>query len=190
MSKNNGNVYKPTIITFHIVGMSPLLQNNPLNFIGGDEQASLAAKKKYNDEEEARLRLYITKDGHYYHPSISFLRSMAKAVSGLKYGKVSAPMLIRGSVFVAHPQTILLDLDGNPAKDYLLDKQPVVVSHARIARVRPMWPEWQCDLSLEVDVARITEDQVRAALELAGRIIGVGDFRPEKGGPYGRFRVE
>jgi hypothetical protein len=190
MSKSNDNVYKPTIVMFRIVGMSPLLQNNPLNFIGGDEQVALAAKKKYNDEEEARLRLYINKDGNYYHPSISFLRSMAKAVSGLKYGKVSAPMLIRGSVFVAFPQTVLLDANGEPARNYVLDKQPVVVSHARIARVRPMWPEWQCQLWLEVDVARITEDQVRAALELAGRIIGVGDFRPEKGGPYGRFRVE
>ena len=40
---------------------------------------------------------------------------------------------------------------------------------------------------LEIDTAILRPEQVDEALNLAGRIIGIGDYRPEKGGGFGRF---
>ena len=58
---------KPEIVVFTITGRSPLLQNNPANFIGKtDGDGGLAAgKKSYNNDEEAKLRVYLDDEGQY-----------------------------------------------------------------------------------------------------------------------------
>lgn len=182
---------KPEIVTFTIVGISPLLQNNPANFIGVTGDAGLGAgKKTYNDEEEAKLRLYLDGDGAYCHPCESFTKAMVKAVAGKKFGKMFATSAIKGSVFITEPFAALLDAKGKPLASYTIDRRPVVVGKARVLRCRPTFKEWRVRLALEVDVAILRREDVKDALALAGRIVGIGDYRPEKGGGFGRFKVE
>lgn len=182
---------QPEIVVFNIVGISPLLQNNPANFIGVDADAGLgSAKKTYNDAEEARLRVYLDSDGAFCHPCESFTKAMVKAVAGKKFGKMFATSAIKGSVFIAEPFAQLLDEKGKPIKEYTVDRRPVVVGKARILRCRPSFPKWRVKLALEIDVAILRPDDVKDALALAGRIVGIGDYRPEKGGGFGRFKIE
>lgn len=181
---------KPEIMTFKIVGMSALLQNNPANFIGQKDDEALGTKKNYDDEEEARMRLYPDDDGGYYHPTQAFIKAMVKAVAGRKFGKLFATKAISGSVFIAEPHSLILDAKGKPATRYAIDRQPAVVGKARILRCRPCWREWRMDIALDVDTAIISRQQVAESLSLAGRTIGIGDYRPEKGGGFGRFAVE
>ncbi len=180
---------KPEIVVFQIVGISPLLQNNPVAFIGAPG-ADLAGKKTYDDEEEARMRLYLDPDGNHCHPTQAFPRSMAKAVAGKKFGKMFATTAINGAVFITEPFSIIEDEDGNPAKEYTIDRRSVVIGKARVLRCRPCWKNWRMRLALEVDTAILQPSQVSESLALAGRIKGIGDYRPEKGGGFGRFRVE
>ena len=185
------SVMKPEIVTFTIVGRSPLLQNNPANFIGNAEEGDLGAgKKKYNDEEEARLRVYLNSDGAFCHPCESFTKAMVKAVAGKKFGKMFATSAIKGSVFIVEPFALILDGNGKAATAYTIDRRSVVIGKARVLRCRPMWTPWQMQVPLEIDTAILTADQVSEALNLAGRIIGIGDYRPEKGGGFGRFTAE
>ncbi len=182
---------KPEIVTFTVIGISPLLQNNPAEFIGktGDEGLG-SSKKTYKDEDEARLRVYKDADGAFAHPSEAFTKSMVKAVAGKKFGKMFATAAIKGSVFIAEPFSLLVDPKGNPIKEYQIDRRPVVVGKARILRCRPMFSKWQIRLALEIDTAILKPKDVLDALSLAGRIVGIGDYRPEKGGGFGRFKVE
>lgn len=183
---------KPQIVTFKVTGTSPLLQNNPEKFIGQTDSSALATKKKYIDEEEARLRVYQSEDGSFGHPSESFKKSILRAVTGKKFGKLSAPGCIRGAVFTVEQYSVIEDANGKPLKAYTIDRRSVVnpANKARILRCRPIWNTWTMRLSLEIDTAIITPEHVLESLNLAGRIIGVGDFRPEKGGGFGRFRAE
>lgn len=182
---------KPEIHIFNVVGISPLLQNNPASFIGSKENADLAAgKKKYVDEEEALLRLYKDPEGNYCHPAEAFRKSMVRAVVGRKFGKMTATTAIQGSVFIVEPYALILDEDGELAKEYAIDRRSCVVGKARILRCRPCWPKWRMRVPLEIDTAFLAPSQVREALSLAGRIKGIGDYRPEKGGGFGRFKVE
>jgi len=181
---------KPKIVTFTITGRSPLLQNNPANFIGNSVDEELGSKKKYNDEEEARLRLYLDADGAFCHPCESFTKAMVKAVAGKKFGKMFATSAIRGAVFIVEPFALILDKDGKNAKTYAIDRRSVVIGKARVLRCRPMWPSWRMEVPLEIDTAILRPEQVEEALNLAGRIIGIGDYRPEKGGGFGRFTAE
>lgn len=182
---------KPQIVTYRIIGISPLLQNNPAEFIGKTEETGITTgKKTYNDEEEARLRCYRDDDGNYVHPAEGFIKSMLRAATGKKFGKVSAPGIIKGAVFLAEQQCIILDAKGNPATKYTIDRRPVVVGKARVLRCRPQWSPWQMDLALDIDTALVSPDMIRDVLALAGRTVGVGDYRPEKTGGYGRYRCE
>lgn len=182
-------VMRPEVVSFEIVGISPLLQNNPASFIGADEGAGLATKKVYDDNDEATRRLYFTPDGSHYHPAEAFVKSMVKAAAGKKIGKAFATAALKGSVFIAEPHAIITDHKGKKPT-WTVDKKPVVVGKARILRCRPMFSEWHIWLALEIDASLISKDVVRDCLSIAGRVVGVGDYRPEKGGGFGRFRVE
>src|SRR5262249_51706948 len=111
----------PEIGAFRIVGVSPVPQNNPANLLGKTEGQSLAGKKLYKDDEEAQLRLYKSAEGNYWHPAEAFIKAMVKAVSRLKFGKVSAPAAIRGAVFMAEPLCIIEDAKGRAATKYTID---------------------------------------------------------------------
>lgn len=185
------DVMRPEIVTFKITGTSPLLQNNPAAFIGQESEVALGAgKKKYNDDEEAKLRLYLDPEGAFCHPCESFTKAMVKAVAGKKFGKLFATNAIKGAVFIAEPFALILDEHGKPAKHYSIDRRPVIVGKARVLRCRPCWMKWRMNVALEIDMAILNRDLVKQSLSLAGRIIGIGDYRPEKGGGFGRFTVE
>ena len=68
---------------------------------------------------------------------------------------------------------------------------PVVVQRARILRTRAMFqPPWSIEAVVEVDEDLIDKERLSAWLDLAGRRIGLGDWRPAKSGIHGRFSVK
>lgn len=175
---------------FKIKGISPLLQNNPTEFIGKEGEEGLQiGKKKYNDEDEARLRIYKDADGNYCHPCESFTKALVKAARGKKFGKNSAPNLIMAGVFPAEPSCKILDAKGKPMKKYSIDRRGVVIGKSRVLRCRPCWSGWTMQVPLEIDMNILNEKSVKEVLRLAGRFPGIGDYRPEKGGAFGRFEV-
>lgn len=62
-------------------------------------------------------------------------------------------------------------------------------SGRRVPRRFPIFYEWSATFEVMILDPIITEKQFRHMLELAGMFIGVGRFRPEKGGTNGRWRV-
>ena len=65
----------------------------------------------------------------------------------------------------------------------------VVIGRARIMRSRPVFKKWQLEFELEIDEMEVPNDVVKEILEYSGKRVGIGDFRPEKGGSFGRFEV-
>lgn len=63
----------------------------------------------------------------------------------------------------------------------------VVVQRSRILRTRARFDEWSCTFRVEVDEELVDQEQLEGWLDIAGRRIGLGDWRPEKSGHYGRF---
>lgn len=60
-------------------------------------------------------------------------------------------------------------------------------------RIRPMWREWEADVSIEFDADMITPESVVNLLDRAGRQVGVGEGRPfsknSVGQGWGTFQV-
>lgn len=63
-------------------------------------------------------------------------------------------------------------------------------SGKRVPRRFPVMNEWEATLEVYVLDPIITEDVFREMVEIAGMFIGVGRFRPEKGGTNGRFVIK
>jgi hypothetical protein len=71
----------------------------------------------------------------------------------------------------------------------------LLVKRAKIAqkkhvRVRPMFADWQVKGIITVSEPAITSDVLEQLFEIAGRLVGLGDWRPSaptSPGPYGMF---
>ena len=82
--------------------------------------------------------------------------------------------------------------DGvTPAKDYEVDSRPVVIpsTKGRIMRHRPRFDHWSMRFSMRINEDLLPEDFVHQLLDEGGLQGGIGDFRPQKFGPYGTFLV-
>jgi hypothetical protein len=63
-------------------------------------------------------------------------------------------------------------------------------SGKRVPRRFPILNEWTTTFDVYILDPIITQDVFTEMVEIAGMFIGIGRFRPEKGGTNGRFRIE
>ncbi len=64
----------------------------------------------------------------------------------------------------------------------------VVVQRNKIVRTRAKFdPPWSVDIVLDCDEELVDQERLLSWFDIAGRRIGLGDWRPEKSGTYGRF---
>lgn len=55
---------------------------------------------------------------------------------------------------------------------------------------RPRVDSWSLTFTLDVDTSVFDPKLVRALIDDAGKKIGLGDYRPARKGPFGRFVVK
>lgn len=178
---------------FQISGVTPILMNCPLNMKRPGSDAAAKVRKIPGPDEEAASLLYRNADGTVYGPA-GFKSAIATAAKGMKFGKLGAPGVIKGSVFVPidseriqlfNPRTKKPLTD----KDYTVDSRRAVIpsSGAGIVKSRPRFEEWCCIAELDIETDFITPDAVLGLLKKAGQTVGYLDYRPECGGSFGRF---
>jgi hypothetical protein len=56
-------------------------------------------------------------------------------------------------------------------------------------RTRPIFPQWACRISIQYMKNVLSERTISNLLGAAGVIVGIGDWRGERGGPYGSFKI-
>ena len=56
-------------------------------------------------------------------------------------------------------------------------------------RYRGEWADWSVDLTVKFNAGLMSAEQVVNLFETAGFAVGIGEWRPERNGPYGRFHV-
>ena len=80
---------------------------------------------------------------------------------------------------------------GKPAKDFEVDSRPVTIpsTRGRIMRHRPRFDNWSAKFELLVNDDLLAVEMAHQLLTEAGMTMGIGDFRPQKRGPFGTFRV-
>lgn len=83
-------------------------------------------------------------------------------------------------------ETQLVKIDGNCRMR--TDMVRVGMGAADV-RYRPEYIDWSANLTVEYNEGLISLDQILQMTEAAGYGCGIGDWRPERGGGYGRFEL-
>jgi hypothetical protein len=195
-------------------GLTPLLMHrNPML---DEEDEVLSGGKKGDDRNppgkwksylyvdngrivlpEANIRAALEKAGARI--SIGGKRTLKQAaVAGIMFDDISLPLLVDGKEIAAS------DIDGVDglfaehvqlarALGFCLDVRPATIGQAKHVRVRPRFDKWSCEGAFEIMFDELTEPRIHELFAIAGRIAGVGDYRPSsprRPGPFGRFRSE
>jgi hypothetical protein len=170
-------------------------------------KANKASKTDASFDELARAEfmggLYYLPDRGPCWPSDNLHTALKKA--GAKRKKTGG----RGTLKNAVAASILFDTEMSPLTYKGFDGQaaprdaddlwkdgnyrlikPARVGAAKVPRCRPLFQDWSFEVTglLETEILDFMDFQ--AVIVLAGQIIGLGDWRPEKGGSYGKFTAK
>ena len=183
-------------IRVRIKGLSPLLMNRPSPETFAAEADVMKGKRaSFDPEKEAKARVYMDViDGkeQLYIPHSWLYQCMLNAakVYFAKVGsrRVSLAKYLAGAIMV-EPEKI-----GLGKSEYDIDIRTVRIkaTGGRVLRARPrVWP-WEAEFFIVYDKQMLKPemlDTLKEVLADAGRRIGIGDYRPARGGPFGRFEV-
>lgn len=187
--------------SIQVNGVSPLLMHSdtlvdPLDPIKKELAKLTSKRKKTDDDHEEIARIEWSAAMYYddilgpYVPGCMIKATMIEAAKKTKEG----PKVKSGLIVSMNKSR--LEYEGPRDKETLwasgkyADKRSVVVQRVRVMRCRPIFNDWALISEIIFDSAIIDKSDVIRMLETAGTLIGIGDYRPQKGGDYGRFIVE
>jgi hypothetical protein len=197
------------VISLGIEGVGAgLLMNSPASMAGNGSKAPVRSGKNIpSPEEEARSKLYISHGTNQLCALTDWFREASLIASKsfrdtTRQGRATYLQRFGASVFMTEVEAPLWRLDDKPITDdpddYELFIKRVVVQGQGIMRARPLIRNlgeeeggpWYCVVNFEYDADTITPPEVAMIVNQAGKFPGVGDYRPGKGGPFGRYRVD
>lgn len=125
--------------------------------------------------------------GKYGLPAAAFKQAAVGACRDLKMKMTEA----RGRFHVigkSDPITFLdlVRVEGEP----LMHEAMVRVGMGADIRWRPMFPQWSAHLDIWFNTEAINPMEIANMLDNAGFSVGVGEWRPQKNGSNGMFRVD
>jgi hypothetical protein len=173
----------PYCVEVTIQGNAPLLLHRyDSDVVDAKSKAPKGSKIKKTDNLESCV--YRTEDGEIGIPGTYLAAAIciaAKSQQDPRSPRKSAMDLFKAAVI---PLTEIATLG---AKDWdLVDRRPVIVNRARITRERPCFrPGWRATFLFQIlSPEYIVPDMLYQCIYDAGKLIGIGDFRPT----FGRFQ--
>ena len=97
--------------------------------------------------------------------------------------------LVQAGLFVTDEALLVYDGPKDPEalwkKGKNLDRSSCKVGQQRVIRSRPIFHDWELTFVVNVDPSILEPSRVTDFVHLAGRVCGLGDWRPR----HGRFIV-
>lgn len=180
------------LIKFVIEGISPLLMNRfheaAQEAVSNGTRLTLTGQKP-PPREQAEQKLYQDSDGRCVMPGQNLLAAIVDAGRHIKSGR-SKLTTMKSSLIPAGISLLEFELPITPGK-WEVDSRAVVIpsTGGRIMCHRPRFDEWRVASTAQIDESMFDKRLVRELFDLAGSRVGVGDFRPARRGPFGRFKV-
>jgi len=181
-------------VSVTVRGTAPLLQHRfPVPEFGNLSKGGRKSTGAIDYSTEWKEYFY-SNGGKIYQPSSHIEGALIKAAAGFKiagkrgrsYKDLFSAAILIDPERIPHNMDVPEELDADADKPLYLDVRPVVVQRARIVRVRPAFRAgWELSFEITVSDDEVQPDLLQDVLILAGRSVGIGDFRPK----FGRFAV-
>ena len=180
----------PYIVHIKIIGSADILLHAwNCESVEAKGKAKKGSETKKSDDLESYVRR--NEDGLICLPAEYVRMSIVNAAKfrqDPRSPRKSAMDLFKASIVSLSPLSPIVNRDGQTSKDWDFEHRcRVQIQRNGITRTRPAFKEgWSCELSLMINLpGYIGPNDLLETLTMAGKVIGIGDFRPS----YGRFGV-
>lgn len=179
-------------VTVSIKGMSPIIFNRwsekALQQML-DKQMKKTNKNKNeakDPDEQFKDSIYRLEDGRPGFPADGFKKAMIRGCKplGLTMTDMRGGFFVHG-LYSQNEDRELVPIEGEISKR----SDPVRISGGSDIRFRGQITEWRADLEISYHAAVVSFDHIVNMLNAAGFGVGIGDWRPERDGGFGRFQV-
>lgn len=182
-------------IQIRIEGKTPLLCNRFTDEAAMAATSGTSASTKSGDKgtpkEQAEQALYMSEaTGKPMIPQPNLFRCLIDAGTFFKSGKTKVTTQ-KSSLIPACVMLLGVECEIEHKEPWTVDTRPVRIpaTGGRILRHRPCFHDWALRFEVELDESMIGLKMFRDIVDAAGSKIGLGDFRPNTKGPFGRFVV-
>lgn len=181
--------------TVNVRGITPLIHNKYSDEKAAEMRERYESGTKVKKKNEAKLKsslhdelaqkVHKFSDGSVGFPAAGFQKGIVEVSThfeGLTKKLVKTVQIVGGEYNLVH-----------------IAYDEVVVNEARCRRseqnrapytaFRPEFRGWSCELEVRYDPTLIAPGTIVNLLNVAGTHQGIGDWRPEHEGPYGRYEV-
>jgi hypothetical protein len=155
-------------------------------------QGRQVPKEPKDPEAEFQASMYRLNDGGHGFPTTAFKKATVEAsrLFGRKVTKVGLrqTLFFRGEHSKSANQSLIRLVTPEPE---MREDACRVSSGGPDLRYRAMYPEgWEAVLEIMYIKSSLTQDSVVSLVQAGGETVGVGEWRPEKGGDFGTFTVD
>ncbi len=176
-----------------VEGTTPLLCNrftDAAQLAATSGSRSSACGDKGTPREQAEQRLYVDHDGNPIIPQPNLFRCIIDAGKFFKNGRTKVTTQ-KSSLIPAFVELEGLEFPIEHREPWTVDTRPVRIpsTGGRILYHRPYFNDWRLSFVLRADTDMLSAKLLREIVDAAGRRIGLGDFRPDCKGPFGKFVV-
>lgn len=180
-------------ISIKIEGVSPLLIHRFSESSEGEQNIKMkkSGKTDYGTpREQAEKCCYMDDITQALWVPSTWIKGAIQTVASdykLKGSRKSLKSVSGGSILPSEEKIYFCE--KYTLKDIEVDSRPVVIQRARVMRHRARLEKWSLDFFLELDESIIPTESLNELIIDSGKRSGIGDFRPQKGGPFGRYQL-
>lgn len=189
---------KEPVATFNmdIRGDAPLLMHaarlaDPLDPATKELAAVTGKRTKTDDDhrEVSRLEflgsLYIADTLGPYIPGVNMAACLFRGATKTRKGSA-----LKSALLIPEEVNPLIyrgprDAEGLWNAETFTHRATVKVGLSRVVRTRPVFPSWALSVTGYLDTEVVDKESFASIADTAGRLVGLGDWRPQ----YGRFTV-
>lgn len=181
-----------------IQGEAPLLMNRFTEAaaakVSAGSSSAITTGTKGTPREQAEPKLYLTPDGRPMIPGPNVFAGLIAAGTFHKAGRkqitTAKSSLVPAGMAIDDIECVVENPFGGKVV-WEVDSRSVVnpATGGRMMCHRPRFDAWKISFVITVDDKMFDGSIVRALVDDLGSKIGLGDFRPARKGPFGRFLV-
>lgn len=175
-----------------IVGTSPLIvhrfSEKAKRQMLDNMQGRKSPKQAKDPKAEYEAAFYRLKDGGYGFPALAF---KAATVGGARFYSGVTMTALKQFLFIHGEEgddgRALTRIEG---ESIMREDVVTVGRNGSDLRYRPQFSEWRTTLEVRYVTSALTQGSVLSLIDAGGMGVGVGEWRPEKDGDFGTYRVD
>jgi hypothetical protein len=169
----------------YLMGSSPLIMNKwsqkaKEQMLAKQMKKASTGKQAKDPQRDFEESIYVDRAGMPSFPSVAFKASAVDAAQAMEFKKTN----LRQSFHIEGDMVPIIGSDPEPREDMVR----VGMGTADI-RFRAQFPTWGTVLPVVINTAMISPEQLINLFDAAGFGIGVGEWRPQRDGQFGRFKI-